>query len=297
MFATDDHHFFGDTMRASDTNQTRRRQFLKASAIGAVGSMTGPVLHLSANPLDSSAKSQETAKPPKRNRIHKLSLRTASPLKDMSAFYLDVLDMETQLSENKLVVDAGETQITFTPAKSGTKPYYHFAFNIPENKILSARTWLGERTKLAITPPNGRAKGYPNEVKPFDNWNSHSIFFWDPAGNILELICRHDMKNGTKGEFRSDEILYASEIGFVTEDVDQLAGKIKSTFQLPQYRGGGSGFRAIGDETGLLILFKRGGTPVGAMDGQSWQIHPTDVTVHPDLKFESKTDPHSIKST
>jgi len=279
-------------MRNRDNNGTDRRHFLRASAVGAVAS---PLL-LGTTIGFASEAAKENALATPSHRIQKMSLLTAAPLKEMAAYYEDVLEMNVQLTEKQLVVEAGATKITFIPVKDGTRPFYHFAFNIPENKILSARTWLGERTKLSITPVKEREKGLPNDIMPFNHWNSHSIFFWDPAGNILELICRHDLKNGTQGEFRSDEIYYASEIGFVTEDVNQLAENIRSTFQLGNYGGGGSTFRAIGDVTGLLILFKRGGTPVGAKDAQTWEIHPTDVVVRPNMKFESKTDPHSIKA-
>ena len=276
-------------MIIDDSKQTCRRRFLKASAICA---MASPVLLASADSFASESGEDKQTPSESVHRIQKMSLLTSAPLFKMAAFYKDVLEMKVQLTEEKLVVDGGATEITFTPTK--TQTFYHFAFNIPENKILSARNWLGERTKLAMTPVQQRDKDFPNDIMPFSFWNSHSVFFWDPAGNILELICRHDMKNGTQGEFRSDEILYASEIGFVTDDVNELAGQIKSTFQLQQYGGGGSSFRAIGDETGLLILFKRGGTPVGAKEGQSWQIYPTDVSVRPDITWKGKNDPHSI---
>ena len=273
-----------------DNDEAGRRNFLRASALGV---MASPLL-LGSTKVFAADTTQKGEMATPKHRIQKMSLYTAVPLSEMAAFYKDVLEMKVQLTEKQLVVQAGTTQIVFSPAREGTRPYYHFAFNIPENKILSARKWLGERTKLSVTPVKGREAGMPNDIMPFNHWNSHSLFFWDPAGNILELICRHDLKNGTKGDFRSDEIYYASEIGFVTEDVNQMAGNIKSTFQLEQYGGGGSSFRAIGDETGLLILFKRGGTPVGAKAGQTWQVHPTDVVVRPDMNFQSKTDPHSI---
>jgi hypothetical protein len=272
---------------------TCRRNFLRVSTMGAVAS---PLLLVANQELGTDSISSQQADPPA-HRIKQLSLRTAVPLNEMADFYRDVLDMKVQLSQQQLIVEAGATKIQFTPAEAGTRPYYHFAFNIPENKILSARKWLGERTKLATTPVGARESGMPNDIRPFNHWNSHSLFFWDPAGNILELICRHDLKNSTSGEFRSDEIFYASEIGFVTEDVNKLAGNIRSTFQLNQYGGGGSSFRAIGDETGLLIIFKRGGSPVGAQPGQTWQINPIDVVVRSEVKFESETDPHSIKAS
>ena len=273
-------------MRHSKNNNSSRRNFLQASVAGA---MAIPTLSAAASQVTSKKRNEN-----QKHRIQQISMLTAVPLKEMAAFYKDVLEMNVHLTEEQLGVDAGTTKIAFAPVKDNTRPYYHFAFNIPENKILSARNWLGERTKLSVTPAQAREKGLPNEIMPFNHWNSHSVFFWDPAGNILELICRHDLKNGTKGDFRSDEIFYASEIGFVTEDVNAMAAKVKSTFQLEQYQGGGRTFRAIGDESGLLILFKRGGTPVGANRGQTWQIHPTDVVIRPEMKFDSETDPHSI---
>ncbi len=281
-------------MQKYDAKKNSRRNFLRASAIGTVGTLAMPAVSASECELAANLNDEENAADRSIHRIQKLSLKTASPLPEMAVFYRDILEMQVQLTEERLVVEAGGTQITFTPAREG-RPFYHFAFNIPENKILSARKWLGERTKLSTTPVKAREKGLPNDVRPFGFWNSHSIFFRDPAGNILELICRHDLNNGTKGDFRRDEILYASEIGLVTSGtVNELAGQIKSTYQLAQYRGGGDSFRAIGDETGLIILFQQGGTPVGAKAGQSWTIFPTDVTVRPEIKLENKKWPHSI---
>ncbi|MFK7818831.1 MAG: VOC family protein [Planctomycetaceae bacterium] len=230
------------------------------------------------------------------HRIQHLSLLTAAPLEKMAAFYKNVLEMEVGLTTS-LVVRAGATQITFSPAPGKSRPYYHFAFNIPENKILSARNWLGARTKLAVTPAQFRNRDFPNEIRPLGFWNAHSIYFWDPAGNILELICRHDMKNATKGDFHSDEILCASEIGLVANgSVNALAEEIISTFQLAQYRGGGSEFRAIGDETGLFVLFSQGGTPIGARAGQTWRVFPTDVSIRPDIELKAKQLPHAIRT-
>lgn len=284
-------------MKPNDQPSANRRTFLRTSTAVAATAMATPLLASSSLPLSVSATSGLQSNTEAKHRIRKLGLQTAIPLPKMAEFYKTVLEMNVQLTEDKLIIDGGQTQISFVPAENGTKPYYHFAFNIPENKILSARKWLGEKTELAITPPQLRDKDFPNEVRPFDFWNSHSLFFWDPAGNILELICRHDLKNATQGEFRSEDILYASEIGMVAEGtVNKLASQIKSTFQLSQYRGGGDDFRAIGDETGLLILFGQGGTPVGAKPGQRWNVFPTEVSIQPDIVLDHDTLPHKISS-
>jgi len=92
----------------------------------------------------------------------------------------------------------------------------------------------------------------------YAHWNAHSVFFFDPAGNVVEYIARHDLKNGMTGDFSSHDILYASEIAFVSDDVPALSAEIKKTIGVSQYRGGDEQFMALGDEHGLLLVMKRG---------------------------------------
>ena len=58
------------------------------------------------------------------------------------------------------------------------------------------------------------------------NWNSHSVYFKDAAGNVLEFIARRDLKNSVEGEFNSSHILNVSEIGLPSEDVIGLANEL-----------------------------------------------------------------------
>ena len=115
------------------------------------------------------------------------------------------------------------------------------AFNIPENKVKAAHDWQAQRGPLMQTPPHMRDRNFPPHVRHFRNWNAHSVFFWDPAGNILEYIGRHTLKNPAPGPFTSDDILYASEIAFVTDDVPTMASAIEQRFDLPQYLQGSAG--------------------------------------------------------
>ncbi len=194
-------------------------------------------------------------------RIRSLRLDTAAPLSEMKAYYGDLLGLGI-LGEgsNELTIKAGETPITFVTAGPGREgaPFYHFAFNIPENKILAARAWQRERTPLI--PPYARLRDpqYPDDVVHFTSWNAHSVFFWDPAGNLLEYIARHDLQNSADGPFASSDILYASEIGLIADDVPGMAEDLQETFGLAPYRRGSHQFTAIGDELGLLLVMKRG---------------------------------------
>lgn len=105
---------------------------------------------------------------------------------------------------------------------------------------------------------NLRDPDYPDDVIAFRHWNAHSVFFWDPGGNIVEYIARHDLKNSARGPFSSEDILYASEIAFIVDDVRGTALDLRRAFELEQYRGGSERFTAVGDERGLLLVMKRG---------------------------------------
>lgn len=193
-------------------------------------------------------------------RISSLALLTSVPLGKMKEFYhqtlgLIVVDEKPDL----LTISAGETRLAF--AKAGLddgNPFYHFAFNIPENKVLAARTWQKERTALLPIPARLRDPAYPDDVVNYSHWNAHSLFFFDPAGNVVEYIARHDLKNPAPGPFTSEDIRYASEIGLVVDDVAATASKLKEVAGLDQYKGGNDQFTALGDEHGLLLVMKRG---------------------------------------
>jgi hypothetical protein len=66
------------------------------------------------------------------------------------------------------------------------------------------------------------------------------------------------LKNGAEGAFNSKDILYASEIGLIVDDVPSTATKLKDVVGVGQYKGGSDEFTALGDEQGLLLVMKRG---------------------------------------
>jgi len=193
-------------------------------------------------------------------RILKLRLLTAVPLAEMKKFYHELLGLP--LLEDKteeVTFSGGQTPITFTQAQpEHGEPFYHVAFNIPENKIRGARAWQQQRTKLDRLGPHLRDPEMPEDVVHFRHWNARSIFFWDPAGNLIEYIARHDLKNGATGAFDARDLLYASEIAFITNDVANTASEMRKALGLEQYRNGDESFRALGDEHGLLLVINRG---------------------------------------
>src|SRR5262245_28456407 len=83
-------------------------------------------------------------------RIVSLSLLSSASLMHMKAFYHGLLGLDLiEEKPDSLTIAAGTTRLTFLPSRlQDEKPFYHFAFNIPENKIRSAWAWQKERTAL-----------------------------------------------------------------------------------------------------------------------------------------------------
>ena len=215
-------------------------------------------------------------------RILSLRLLTATPLAKLKYFFHTVLALP--ILENRpdeLTIVAGTTQLTFIKiASEQQRPFYHVAFNIPENKLLEARKWQKERTPL-IPPDVVHDAGYPDDVIHFSHWNAHSVFFDDPAGNLLEYIARHDLNNRAPGPFTANDILCASEIGLVVDDVPATALELREVFGLDQYRQASQDFAAIGDEDGLFVVFKQGRilSPNQESVHKAARVFPTVVTI------------------
>lgn len=174
-------------------------------------------------------------------------------IRSVKEFYNSNLNLPIISESSKgFSIQAGKTRINFKIDNSIKKPFYHIAFNIPENKIVQAKKWSKGRFDL-LSKENGE------DIIHFKKWNAHSIYFMDPVGNILEFIAHHKLNNKSTGDFSSNDILYLIEIGIVSEDVISLAQEIKNKTGLVDYIKtdgifNSSNFRAIGDTSGMLIL-------------------------------------------
>ena len=203
--------------------------------------------------------------------IKTLRLQTACSFAEMKKFYSETIGLPVaNESKNELTIQGGETKITFEYInQKDYRPFYHFAFNIPENKIQKAFEW--QRKKTQVLHPN--PVGPRDAITDFPHWNAHSIFFLDPAGNLLEYIARHDLKNAADGDFTSRDILYASEIGFITDDIEGDGKNLLDALALKEYRSASPGFWPIGDEHGLLLMIGKG----KIWSSNPGQINKTDV--------------------
>ena len=184
-------------------------------------------------------------------RINSLELQTVN-LEIQCEFYRDTLDLPVELVGEKLCVRAGWTDLTFVPSSSDNAPLYHFAFNIPENQFDAALEWTAQRAGILADQAG-------ETIFLSESWNSISLYFKDPAGNILEFIARRDLRNSASGAFGSQHILCVSEIGLAAEDVPGLVDQLQNRLGISPFKGERSDtFTAVGDDEGLFIVVQRG---------------------------------------
>lgn len=184
--------------------------------------------------------------------IHELRLAT-DQLDGLRDFYGRVLGLAVLATPgDQLELAAGATRLSFRAAEGGTRPFYHFAFNIPPGCFAEAKDWIGARVPL-IANRSGEHAFYA------DDWDAHNVYFYDPAGNIVELIARHTLAAPDQRPFSAKGLLCISEIGVAADDVAAVVRQVQAELGSAPYRDPGSDtFAAVGDEHGLLIIVRQG---------------------------------------
>lgn len=264
------------------SHQIARRDFLSRASRAAAATLLAHDALAAGGPAPWGVPGPVTHAEP---RIREIRLLTSSPLSEMRRFYESLLGFPVIESREDLVAfGAGATRLEFRPVArreaGAVGAFYHFAFNIPRNKIRLAREWQLERTALVPTPIALRDPDYPDDVRHFSHWNAHSIFFFDPAFNIVEYIARHDLPSDAPGPFTTNDILYASEIGFVVEDPGAHARRLHERLGLEAYPRGTDNWWAMGDERGLVLCLPKGrvfgeNTPTP----KAFDVFPTGATI------------------
>lgn len=196
-------------------------------------------------------------------RIHDITLQT-DKLAEQRAFYVDVLGLPLLAEgDDSIALQAGATRLNFV---QGAPACYHFAFNIPRNQFDEAKSWLEQRTALAVW--DGQ-----DEIH-WKAWNAHAVYFYDPAGNIVEFIARHNLPNDSDVPFSGARLCEVSEIGLAAADVSQLARTLQEEAGIPVWDAGdGEVFTALGDDHGLFIIVRHG-RPWFAGNGRVADFYP-----------------------
>jgi hypothetical protein len=128
----------------------------------------------------------------------------------------------------------GSSRVRF---EAGPDVCSHFAVNVA-------------RFEDAVEWARGQAELIEDDV-PFEAWRARAAYYFDAAGNLVELIARERAPG--------DELLMEiSEIGLPVSDVGAAVDFLESELRLPHFSGDRENFSAVGDDHGLFIV-----VPVG----------------------------------
>lgn len=209
-----------------------------------------------------------------RMKLEHIQLQTNN-IKETGAFYSDVLGLKIlEKKSDSVTIQAGNSVLKFIENPE-LDSIYHFAFNIPENKLEEAIQWCADKVDLIIIQDK-------RIIANFETWNANAVYFYDNNGNLLEFIARHDLDNFQIKEFSSKSILNISEIGIVDENPMELGAELVEKHGLDFFvkNFNSETFAAIGDDEGLLIIVQ---------PNRNW--YPTEIpskSNKTDLRIENK---------
>lgn len=142
-------------------------------------------------------------------------------IEPMKNFYIKTLGFSMlSETENSFEVQVGTSSIKFELESFQKPKQYHFAFNIPENLFVEAKEWVKKHTSLLVH----REK---DEIF-FESIDAHSVYFYDPEENVVELIARHSLNPSKKVQhFTAQDILDIAEMNLTTNYVLAVGEKLE----------------------------------------------------------------------
>lgn len=180
--------------------------------------------------------------------IKEIELLTGSIDKTLK-FYTEILGFEIINSDTKTIsFKAGQSDLTFNQSDN-SEAKYHFAFNIPKNKLDETIEWISGKRELIKTSDD-------EVIADFENWNAKAVYFYDNNRNILEFIARYDLNTISEKPFDINSIISISEIGIVTDKPKVLADNLVRENQLYYFKKGPKreDFVALGNDNGLFVI-------------------------------------------
>ncbi|MDM5280244.1 VOC family protein [Paenibacillus silvae] len=204
-------------------------------------------------------------------RIKEVNLFT-DQIEAMKEFYGTLLELALlEESTSSVSFRAGDSILGLQEASGQEKPFYHVAFTIPTNKLAEAKKWIQARN-ISLLCKDDKDDFY------FPYWDATACYFYDPSGNLMELIAHHSLENAVEDAFDSRQLLCISEIGLPVDDVPDTISQMKGQYHLEPFAGDGKQFAPIGDAEGMFIVIdkeKKAWFPDGRMPG----VFATEVKV------------------
>ncbi|WP_155591669.1 VOC family protein [Lysinibacillus cavernae] len=142
-------------------------------------------------------------------------------MKEMQEFYCNQLGFTLlEKTDDYFTIAVGESAMTFERVPSSINKQYHFALNIPSNLFQQAKIWAKER--VGLLESEGQDEVY------FEFLKAYSCYFYDPEGNILELIARQEVnqQHHHTAIFSIEHVLHIGEINLTTDEISTVAKQL-----------------------------------------------------------------------
>lgn len=223
--------------------------------------------------------------------IQKVSYRTAA-FESVREFYVERFGLPVvEETADRFVVEVGESAVEFVRTdEADADPFYHFTWDVPENRFEEAKTWLAERTDL-LESPEGDDEVY------FEALDFHSAYFFDPAGNLGEFAARHSLDTASDEPFDATELVRVSEVGMPVEDVVEDVETLESDTVVdrhPQLGEINPDVSPVGNDEGMFPVIRTG--KEWFMTDEPAEVHPITVELagDEDDRYEFDDYPYTL---
>lgn len=104
-----------------------------------------------------------------------------------------------------------------TREKNNAHPFYHFAFLIPFSVFEEAKVYFSNR--VSLTMQDGKDEiSFKKGIRSF--------YFYDPSGNVVEVIAKNSVEKPTDRAFSPESVLGLAEMSLVTDYLDDTASQL-----------------------------------------------------------------------
>jgi catechol 2,3-dioxygenase-like lactoylglutathione lyase family enzyme len=189
-------------------------------------------------------------------KIYQLFLKCFH-LIEMKKFYTEELEMKLiSESDQHFAVLAGSTKLFFE--LDTEVPYYHVCFRTGKDYFDNMFQKLTEKSLLL-----------PDEDGDYSMfWEGKQAYFYDPDGNIIEMLERPFHWGGNQPEKSWYDV---GEIGMPVKQISETHEKLSQVVP-SRYKGESETFSFYGDTDGVFVLVK---------EGRNWYPTERRATVHP----------------
>ena len=144
-------------------------------------------------------------------------LLPARDTENIGRFYGGELGLDVVRDSPRATVLLGSTRMVFE--QSEYEGAHHLAFTIPTGMFSQAKEWIAERATLL-------GRDGVDEFEGPASWNSRSVYFDGPDGQVLELIERRGLQHPITHHFSPEDLLCVSEVGVAVPDVLATRGPL-----------------------------------------------------------------------